>query len=92
MSVVFSSSREVTRSRENRLEFGWTNHEREGLLIRVAFFWRSAVRANYFGLLRDRTKKPGTGGPLHTQEPVTVASFRTVGLQMRCAGPMPDQF
>src|SRR5271156_2940944 len=21
--------------------------------------------------------KPGTGGPLHTQEPVTVASFRT---------------
>jgi len=22
-------------------------------------------------------EKPGTGGPLHTQEPVTVASFRT---------------
>src|SRR5437667_11175023 len=24
-----------------------------------------------------RYKKPGTGDPLHTQEPVTVASFRT---------------
>ena len=24
-----------------------------------------------------RDKKPGTGNPLHTQEPVTVASFRT---------------
>ena len=27
--------------------------------------------------LNQATKKPGTGGPLHTQEPVTVASFRT---------------
>ncbi len=25
----------------------------------------------------DSAKKPGTGNPLHTQEPVTVASFRT---------------
>src|SRR5438128_5553387 len=25
----------------------------------------------------NTTKKPGTGDPLHTQEPVTVASFRT---------------
>jgi len=24
-----------------------------------------------------KKKKPGTGNPLHTQEPVTVASFRT---------------
>jgi len=26
---------------------------------------------------RMKTYKPGTGNPLHTQEPVTVASFRT---------------
>src|SRR3979411_993954 len=26
---------------------------------------------------RSRQEKPGTGGPLHTKEPVTVASFRT---------------
>ena len=26
---------------------------------------------------RDKQKKPGTGAPLHTKEPVTVASFRT---------------
>ena len=26
---------------------------------------------------RNREEKPGTGDPLHTQEPVTVASFRT---------------
>jgi len=25
----------------------------------------------------ERENKPGTGDPLHTQEPVTVASFRT---------------
>jgi hypothetical protein len=25
----------------------------------------------------DATNKPGTGDPLHTKEPVTVASFRT---------------
>jgi hypothetical protein len=28
-------------------------------------------------LLELKTKKPGTGDPLHTKEPVTVASFRT---------------
>src|SRR5271166_4303993 len=27
--------------------------------------------------MRRTSKKPGTGGPLHTKEPVTVASFRT---------------
>src|ERR1700674_3862089 len=26
---------------------------------------------------RPKTRKPDTGDPLHTQEPVTVASFRT---------------
>ena len=27
--------------------------------------------------LGSQQNKPGTGNPLHTQEPVTVASFRT---------------
>ena len=40
------------------------------------------VRAEFCGVVanpvRDQAgKKPGTGDPLHTQEPVTVASFRT---------------
>ena len=29
------------------------------------------------GKIRRANLKPGTGDPLHTQEPVTVASFRT---------------
>jgi len=29
------------------------------------------------GREESERNKPGTGGPLHTQEPVTVASFRT---------------
>jgi hypothetical protein len=34
------------------------------------------IYAVAIGILRS-TKKPGTGNLLHTQEPVTVASFRT---------------
>ena len=33
--------------------------------------------AKTFGGLSSGEKKSGTGDPLHTQEPVTVASFRT---------------
>jgi hypothetical protein len=35
------------------------------------------VRRLDLQILGNDMKKPGTGNPLHTQEPVTVASFRT---------------
>jgi len=71
-SVMSQEGVSCVKTRQGRVKFSLCRGTREGRLRRILRTWPSKPP-----LPKKRENKPGTGDSLHTQEPVTVASFRT---------------